>query len=142
MTTDTFCHPFRGLIDPFGFMSDQLDVSSVLYVKSQTADAPFPICSFNRKKNIVGSDNAYTVDVQSRRMLSVRYAKRTYEISQVGVESSTAKAIGMKECEMSVVDDSLLHMIHIKLEVELHMSMKTEEGLRIAIPYFYPYLNS
>lgn len=47
----------RIFIDVIGFMTHYPAVSSLVDVKSHSADTPCPLCSFTRKTQILGSAN-------------------------------------------------------------------------------------
>lgn len=139
---DPHGNPIQIFLDVIGFLADYPAVSSVLDVKSHSADAPCHLCSFNRKKRIAGADFAYTVDIHSHRMANARFASRAYEVRLAGIDPECAKRVGMKEGDMSVVDESPLHMIHLKLKEERHRATKAADGSYVVSPEFDPYINT
>lgn len=139
---DPYGNPVQIFIDPIGFMADYPAVSSVLDVKAHTADAPCPLCSFRRKKDVVGSDYAYSADVNSARTGNVRFAERSYAVRHTGIDAQSAKDMGMKMGDIGVVHDSPLHLLHRGLQAERHKVPKTDAGDFVVSAYFDPYLNA
>lgn len=142
MGVDPYGNPIRIFLDPVGFMADYPAVSSVLDVKSHTADAPCPLCSFTRKKNVAGSAYAYSVDVSSRRSANVRFAERSYKLRASGIDFACGQRIGMLPGDMRIVDDSPLHLLHRSLREKRHKIPFTDGGLPVVSGYFDPYMNT
>ena len=142
MGTDPYGNSVRIFIDPIGFMADYPAVSSVLDVKSHTADAPCPLCSFTRRKNITGADYGYTVDIHSSRMSNVRFADRTYALREMGVDESSGKNMGMNEGGIEILESSPLYSLHKKFKYQRHKAALTADGSHVVSPCFDPYLNT
>lgn len=123
-------------------MADYAFLSSVLDVKSDTAEAPCPLCYLTHRKNITGSDYGYTVEIHFRRMSNVRFAYWTYALRDIGLVESSGKKMGMNKGGIEILERSPLYSLKIKLKSQRHKATLIAGGSHGFIPCLDPYKNT
>ena len=125
---DPYAQPIIIFLNLVCFIADYSAVSPVLDIKSHTANAPFPACTFVKQKDAYDSDYAHSKLAHFQNPSNFRSLERTTAIRKSSNSREVFKSIGVREDLENNWNTTPLFAFHSKLTSKCDIIPNTNSG--------------